>query len=769
MKPSIKIGVIVSFIVLIIAGVVIWSSLKEIRFDLISLNDPGVVLNNEMETVQFEKGNLLYRSWNDEQLVTKKDGSDKAPLMKKAMLFFKEGAIMFTDVAQEIDTDGVGKKLEKRTPYKEKGTVYQAKKSTIKQRSVVKLATRKYYLNADAELYLENERIKKVSKPLLLIDKTGSVTIYENKKKSRYLGHMRLKLDEQTTLDASDETYKVGKRTIDLASFGGTDNKKYVVKDEKKDQKNTTTPIKNKAEKAAKQAETAQKASSGEPKETTTDNHGKAVGKLEQPPKYVADITDKINKGTNGTSGSVDGTKNSGKGSAEEGISQKELAKLHNYQEMLKKIEAFNKKTKRQVPVLRIGYIAPGVTSTKVNFAYNDPHNTLTGVTKISAVNVKTGKIAATEYAASIDHEATLNGLEPNQEYYLTFHYQYDLGNKTGIQEVNIQSDSFMTQTVAALYELQQVTSTTMKLKLMLDTEFEDLKRARVKVIQIDGDSYYMDVNSKLLRNEGELLTVNGLHASTAYQFQLELTTQNGTQIELNLSNTYHTMQATALESFDFQLNDSGQLEVDYKWSSADYQLQDTELKLIDSDSQKNISYTVVRQARSKLILVPDSDEKELKLHAKLLLHTKNNQTQANKVFSYDAKPEVVYKQNAKLSIMKTTLTGQKEHVTESFGSKTELEASSREPNLYELAFMMSVPRKETADSYKVVTENRPLDIETGTAWRTYGTEVRQPDEAGIVTKTEQLSELAIENFQFRIVVYDSKGALLTYVYPNQN
>lgn len=69
-----------------------------------------------------------------------------------------------------------------------------------------------------------------MTKPLLLIDKTGSVTIYENKKKSRFLGHMTLKVNDKTVLDASNETYTVGERKIDLASFGGTDNEKIVVK-----------------------------------------------------------------------------------------------------------------------------------------------------------------------------------------------------------------------------------------------------------------------------------------------------------------------------------------------------------------------------------------------------------------------------------------------------------------------------------------------------------------------------------------------------------
>lgn len=58
--------------------------------------------------------------------------------------------------------------------------------------------------------------------------------------------------------------------------------------------------------------------------------------------------------------------------------------------------------------MLRIGYIAPGVTSVKVNYNYVHPNNTLIGVTKISAVDEKTGKTVNTQYVSAVDTEATL-------------------------------------------------------------------------------------------------------------------------------------------------------------------------------------------------------------------------------------------------------------------------------------------------------------------------------------------------------------------------
>ncbi|MBA5790244.1 hypothetical protein H3280_24930, partial [Escherichia coli] len=134
---------------------------------------------------------------------------------------------------------------------------------------------------------------------------------------------------------------------------------------------------------------------------------------------------------------------------------------IDDYEAVLRKIEDLNKKLERNIPVLRIGYIAPGVTSVKVSYNYADPNNTLIGVTKISAVDEKTGKTVNTQYVSAVDTEATLKGLSPNGKYHLEFTYQYDLGTNKGIQEVKMQSDSFTTQTVAAIYQMQSVTSTT--------------------------------------------------------------------------------------------------------------------------------------------------------------------------------------------------------------------------------------------------------------------------------------------------------------------
>ncbi|EAC6579386.1 hypothetical protein EXE77_12775, partial [Listeria monocytogenes] len=97
MKPTWKIGIIVAAVPLIIIAVVLWGSFKEARYNLVSLPDDGVVLNNEQETLQFQKGNTLYRSWNSDQLIAKNDKEDtRNEIMESTILYLNKEALMFT-------------------------------------------------------------------------------------------------------------------------------------------------------------------------------------------------------------------------------------------------------------------------------------------------------------------------------------------------------------------------------------------------------------------------------------------------------------------------------------------------------------------------------------------------------------------------------------------------------------------------------------------------------------------------------------------------
>ncbi|EAE6663213.1 hypothetical protein AUQ64_10495 [Listeria monocytogenes] len=757
MKPTWKIGVIVAAVPLIIISVILWGSFKEARYDLVSLPSNGVVLNDEQETLQFQKGHTLYRSWNDDQLIAKNDEDDtRNKIMQSTILYLDKDALMFTKSVPVIDINGVSTKLKGRQTYEPKGASYQYKNSEIAEKSIVKLANRQYFLNAEATLYLGGKEIKKVSKPLLLIDKTGSVTIYENKKKSRYLGHMTLKVNDETVLDASNETYTIGERKIDLASFGGTDNEKIVVKKDEKDAEDKKAAEEEKKAASEKTA-TNDKQSSGE----TSDKNESASNGLNATKKYGNEIKAGSGSADAGTTGSKSGSS---------GATQKDLEEIDNYEAVLKKIEELNKKLERNIPVLRIGYIAPGVTSAKVSYNYSDPNNTLIGVTKISVVDEKTGKTINSHYASATDTEATLTGLSPNGKYHLEFTYQYDLGTDKGIQEVKMKSDSFTTQSVSAIYQMQSVTSTSIKVNIALDAQIEGIKRARIKVKKANGDSFYMNVGTNFINGNGELLNVTDLAPSSAYQFQTIIEMKNGETIELNSSEKYYTMQATVLRSLRANLSVDKVVQVEYDWASTDYTLNQATVELKD-EAKSEVDYKIVNQEKGSIRLVPITDEETVDLEAKLVLKTTNNDTKESKTFEYPIKQDIQYDKDAKLTISLTPFQTEEnstekaedpeQETARNAGIATKIEEVLAPQNAtYDMIFSM---QRKAGETYRVAFERRAVGTSDG--WTSFTNKELTADETGLVSHMESISRIAKENFDYRIAVYDTKGTLQLYVY----
>ncbi|HBM3488434.1 TPA: hypothetical protein LWG66_000720 [Listeria innocua] len=757
MKPTWKIGLIVAAVPLIIISVILWGSFKEARYDLVSLPSNGVVLNNEKETLQFQKGHTLYRSWNDDQLIAKNDEDDtRNQIMQSTILYLDKDALMFTKSVPVIDINGVSTKLKGRQVYEQKAASYLYKNSEIAEKSVVKLANRQYFLNADATLYLGGKEIKKVSKPLLLIDKTGSVTIYENKKKSRYLGHMTLKVNDETVLDASNETYTIGERKIDLASFGGTDNKKIVVKKDEKEAEN---------KKAAEDKTEASDKTAANDKESgskASNQNGSSNGGLNATKKYGNDL--KAGSGSSETA-------SKGNTGGSPGKAQKDLEEIDNYEAVLKKIEELNKKLERNIPVLRIGYIAPGVTSAKVSYSYSDPNNTLIGVTKISVVDEKTGKTVNTRYVSAVDTEATLTGLSPNGKYHLEFTYQYDLGTDKGIQEVKMKSESFTTQSVSAVYQMQSVTSTSMKVNISLDAQIEDVKRARIKVKQANGDSFYMNVGTNFINGNGELLNVTDLSPSTAYQFQAIIEMKNGETIELNSSEKYYTMQATVLRSLRANLSVNKVVQVEYDWNSTDYTINQATVELKDEKDQSKVDYKIVNQEKGNIRLVPITDEEKVDLEAKLVLKTTKNNTNETKTFEYPIKQDIEYDKDAKFTISLTPFQTEDNSVkqteeteqekAQNGGLTTPIEEVLAPQNAtYDMKFTM---QRKAGETYRIAIERRAAGTEN--SWTAFSSKELQADESGLVNHMETISKIAKENFDYRVAVYDTNGALQLYVY----
>ncbi|MHC5278880.1 hypothetical protein ACYRFT_01245 [Listeria kieliensis] len=793
MKPIWKIGLILAAIPIIVVAVIVWGRAKEVQHDLISIPDDGRVLNSEQETLQFRKGNLLYKSWDDKQMIAEDANKDtRNEIMPSSMLYLKQQGLLFTGAVPVIDVNGVSRKLKARKVYQPEKDSYRYKDSEIPDKSIVKLANRQYYLNADATLYLGDEKIGKVSKPLLLIDKSGSVTIYEKNKKSRYLGYMTLKVNDRTVLDASDETYTIGKRKIDLASFGGSDNKKVVLQDTETEQ---DTSKKEQKDLNAKQ-EKGKMALAKSAKATEASKGVKAKR------KYGESLNSKGSKAAGGAgngeaseSGSKSGASDSRGGGADLGASasannqgkqgsseeppnpQKELNKIDNYADIVKKIEEINQKLERSIPVLKIGYIAPGVTSVKVNYQFADPSNTLIGTTKVSVIDENTKKAVDTQYVSAVNQEVMLSHLSPNKNYHLEFVYHYDLGKEAGIQEMKVQSASFQTQTVSAIYQMEHITSTTMKLNVALDTRVDGIKKVRLKVIKPNGDHFYTNSNANLLNGKGDVVNLTGLAPDSAYEFQLQIELKNGQTIELDKSEKYYTMQATVLKNLKATISKENRILIDYDWASSDYEIKDSKVELVDQASNEQVDYQLISQEKGTLILVPDLVDKEALLEGTLTLSAVHKKTRASKTFEYPIKKALLYSKNADLQLELTPFQQNDAESKETQRGKSveNMEAQTEKANTmmktedllaskdatYDLVFQMNGALNAV---YQLITE-RQSNAKPGD-WTIYDKQEVKASEEGKVHLIQTISKLSKDNFHYRISVFDEKGQLLLYSYP---
>ncbi|EFR89156.1 conserved hypothetical protein, partial [Listeria marthii FSL S4-120] len=381
-----------------------------------------------------------------------------------------------------------------------------------------------------------------------------------------------------------------------------------------------------------------------------------------------------------------------------------------------------------------------------------------------------TGKTINTHYASAIDTEATLTGLSPNGKYHLEFSYQYDLGTDKGIQEVKMKSDSFTTQSVSAIYQMQSVTSTSIKVNIALDAQIEDIKRARIKVKKANGDSFYMNVGTNFINGNGELLNVTDLDPGTAYQFQTIIEMKNGETIELNSSEKYYTMQSTVLRSLRANLSANKVVQVEYDWTSTDYTLNQATVELKDEEKSE-VDYKIVNQEKGSIRLVPITDEETVDLEAKLVLKTTNNDTKESKTFEYPIEQDVQYDKDAKLTISLTPFqteensTKQTEDTEQdtarNVGLATKIEEVLAPQNAtYDMMFSM---KRKAGETYRIAFERRAVG--TGDSWTSFSNKELTADETGLVSHMETISRMAKESFDYRIAVYDTKGALQLYVY----
>ncbi|MGY3777918.1 hypothetical protein [Isobaculum melis] len=762
MKPTLKIGITLGATLVILLGVVFWGSSRKTRYDLVDLDKSGIALDSQQDTFQFGKENILYRSWNHDQIIGEKSSDGGSILSSSSILFFEDQSVMFTQEVPIIDKEGLSEQTIPRKEYALSTNEYHADDSTIKEGSVVKLANREYYFNGNATLYVGDEKIKEVSRPLLLIDKTGSVVVYENEKKSRYLGHMVLKVNENTTLDVSSEEYKVAERTIDLASFGGTDNEKIVVAKTEDEKEESSVKEEEPKEKESAPAQSEKEREAAAPEERR---------------KYQTDSPKWEENGQAGQGNQDQQTGSKNKPSPEESTT---LDKVVDYEAALKKLEALNKKLTRQIPILRMGYIIPEVTSTKVKFSFVDPDNTLVGVTQIELIEKDSDKVVQTLDVSNLTNEVLLDGLEPKKDYYVTFRYQYDLGDEEGIQEVAIQSPDFTTQSVAALYKLRTVTSTSMDIMVSLDAKVDGIKGVNVMVTEVDGtDSYTIKANPNLLNQSGENLSIKGLKPETLYTFQVELDLVSGRKLVLNQSPRYETLMDTTLNAVTASLTEQQLLAVSYHWDSYSYALQEVDVQLQDTATNEMIPHQLVSQNEETLFIMPETKKKVTDVKVKLVMNTTHKEKSEAKTFTYDVPGTLNYDKQAELTFKK--LPFEEQHSVEDTKTSEELvETGLTAKNDYELLFSM-VPVAGN-DEYKIVAERRLKEQENKLAdygidslamleekgWRSFEENNFSITNSENITAAFRLTSLTYDAFEFRIAVYNHEGSLLFHVYPEK-
>ncbi|MFV0499432.1 MAG: hypothetical protein ACK5NF_05320 [Bacilli bacterium] len=243
-----KIYIILIVALLVVGGIVFWGSKQHNRFDTIVLKDNGSVLDTNYQTIQFAKKDIVYRNWNNEQVLLTNNEDTKDKVFDNSMFVMENGDLMFLSPAPTIDESGVARNTDGRVVYSKVESGYKNDNSNeILENEIVKLDNRQYFVAGSGKLLVDGELIGEISNPLLLIDKTGSVTavVDNNTKKERYIGHLVIELDENHKVDISDEKYYVNDTIIDLTKYGGSDNEKLVLLEEEKESKKAEESVDN--------------------------------------------------------------------------------------------------------------------------------------------------------------------------------------------------------------------------------------------------------------------------------------------------------------------------------------------------------------------------------------------------------------------------------------------------------------------------------------------------------------------------------------------
>ncbi|UYT10312.1 hypothetical protein [Lactococcus garvieae] len=713
--------------IFVVLGAVLWGFFQRIRYDEIALTKPGYSLNEDYETTQFVSGSDLYRSWNNNEII-EAPNRDKSYLPQHALVYFDDGDILFTDESTKIDTDGKGEKLKKREIYQQIGEEYQNAERTIKKNNIVKISERNYLFNGSGDLYLNDEKISNVTKPQLLIDKAGSVTVYNEQTKERYLGHLTIKVTDKITFDVSDEMYYVGQRKIDLTKFGGSDNSKYLI-DKEKDQETPEDEEKN-DESSNTKDDKNNTVDTNNDKSNTVDGNSNS-----NDASYSRKYDENSALGSNQEKASNEKGKNSSNNDSSLSL-EEQLALLDDYESIMKLLEKINGTSKKQIPTVYMLSNQPKSVSAVLSIWANDESDALVGPVEVQVWSAVTNKVISTQYVKKGQNKINVTGLSPNEEYYLGYKYQYDLGDGAGIKTLSMKDDthSFQTLSVSAIYTVTQINSKSIEATIALDAPVDDIKSAELLVIDAKENktAFTKALNTNKLINGGEDMTITGLEANTPYRFKVELTYGNNLPMAFEQSQIYYTSSMPKMVSSKASINDLGQYSVEYLWNAGDYTPKTTRFQLVDTESNDVIPLEIIESPKAETLLIPNSS-------------------------SYKAGKSY----EMQLLIDAANTDGQTEMLSYTLPNRFKKAATEKlEKSKKSLALELNNLRETT---YRVALQRKTLKVSSG--WKEVSSHTLKADEAGKLKTEFELNTLELTNFDYRVVVYDQSGKIVKYIY----
>ncbi|TLG76757.1 hypothetical protein [Culicoidibacter larvae] len=701
-----KIFLVLISAVVIVAALIGWGSFQSIRLDAYYLEGEGVALNSDYETIQFQNQDLLYRSWNNEQLI-ETSSEEQLTLPESAMLFYENGDVFFTQEVTNIDTAGISNMLTPRVVYQNSGNHRYAPSdnsgASIDENNIVKIANRQYFLAADAKIIVDGTEMGTVSNPELLIDKSGSVTVFADKKKQRFIGHLVLWINDHLAFDVSNEVYLVDGAVIDLSKFGGTDNLKLVV-------------------------ESKANASS---ENNSSSNNSQGSGSANQ---TVSGTT------TSGSSASV------------------QIPEIDDWSVIMKKLEELNANMARKIPTVQFDYVDAGVTSVATKLTIYDIDHTLVGPISVEVLDLANNSVVQTLYHNSNESILNVTNLASNHDYQLRLSYQFDLGDNSGIQTIRVLSPELSTQSVRALYNVDLARSSDMTLTVATDVKIEGISKATLVVSEksLFGQSFEVAVNASRLADIGEQITIRGLKPQTAYQFQLKIELTNGEEMLLNQSAQYYTMPTTRMSGLQ-SVRAAGQaIRVEYDWQSDDYEMLDANVVLTENRWFGGAIDAVITDKRDgSITLVPETSAEEQDYKAELQIVAADRASGAIETFTYPLDSTFTFKQPASLVLIEEKVDS--DVVGSSSNSITAI-------NNFLLEFRFE--NQEDISNFKVILErSNKNDVADDREWQSFFEGELEQRDADIWQFETRITALSVEQFDFRVAVYDEANQLLFYTY----